>query len=520
MYAEDRRNMANAARLITSGGFEDDQNTLPPQTQRGRQRPPVRTQDTATQPIRREAPQYRDDRQATQQIPQSRVQRTPHLTPAAQTESDIDDIFGEKVRTDTAPVTEQSAERTREGTKRDGNRQIAAQLEKMKLSLFIRVVVNLFALVGVVYLSLAGAYDFPLPSFMAGEGNMGLFLWSTVALVIISALVSGNTVGGGILALLKLSPSNDSYSALAVFACLIQGSYMAMQPQLMTDYGDNLYLPMAALMLLFNTLGKLILLSRMEGSFHFAASKGDKHIADVMDNREFARRISGDIVGDEPRIAYFTDAAAVDGFMEQAFSESKAEDISKVVAPVTALAALVMALVSYLFSRDIFIAACVYTAALCITAPLAGVIASNLPLSITNGKLARFGASLCGYEAVNRFSETNGVLLRCSQLFPKGSVSIKDIKVLDRRPIDQVIIDAASVLCACDSNLSDIFRDMVQDSSMLHEPENLEYVDDMGLSAWVNGRRVLIGNRSLMMSYGVSIPGVDFERPYTTGNNE
>ncbi|MEG1778449.1 MAG: hypothetical protein RR209_05660, partial [Angelakisella sp.] len=239
-----------------------------------------------------------------------------------------------------------------------------------------------------------------------------------------------------------------------------------------------------------------------------------------MDNREFARRISGDIVGDEPRIAYFTDAAAVDGFMEQAFSESKAEDISKVVAPVTALAALVMALVSYLFSRDIFIAACVYTAALCITAPLAGVIASNLPLSITNGKLARFGASLCGYEAVNRFSETNGVLLRCSQLFPKGSVSIKDIKVLDRRPIDQVIIDAASVLCACDSNLSDIFRDMVQDSSMLHEPENLEYVDDMGLSAWVNGRRVLIGNRSLMMSYGVSIPGVDFERPYTTGNNE
>ncbi|MEG2073908.1 MAG: hypothetical protein RRY54_04005, partial [Angelakisella sp.] len=74
MYAEDRRSMANAARLITSGGFEDDQSTPPPQTQRSRQRPPVRPQDTQpirreapryndefTQPIRREAPQYRDE---------------------------------------------------------------------------------------------------------------------------------------------------------------------------------------------------------------------------------------------------------------------------------------------------------------------------------------------------------------------------------------------------------------------------------------------------------------------------
>ncbi|MEG0541693.1 MAG: hypothetical protein RR528_05145, partial [Angelakisella sp.] len=466
-----------------------------------------------------EQPPYRRPAQFTQPIPpipqQPRAMRDDIDVSKYEPRMDIPNLDSKAEPRAAAQEPEK-----REGSKRESNQQVAAQLKSMRTSLFIRVTVNLLALVGVVYLALAEGYGFPLPGFIAGAENMGTFLWCAVALVIVSAVISGNTIGGGILALLKLRPSNDTYTALAVFACLIQGAYMAMQPQLMTVYGDNLYLPMAALMLLFNTLGKLILLSRMGGSFQFAASKGEKHVAEIMDNREFARRISGDIVGEDPRIAYFIDAVTVDGFLEQAFSESKAEDISKIIAPMTAMAALVMALISYLFSRDIFTAACVYTAALCITAPLAGVIASNLPLSITNGKLARFGASICGYDAVNAFADTNGILLRCSQLFPKGSVSIQDIKVLDRRPIDQVIIDAASVLCACDSDLSPIFRDMVQDQKMLHQPENLEYYDDMGLSAWVNGRRVLIGNRALMMSYGVSIPGVEFERPYTVGNNE
>ncbi|MEG2088261.1 MAG: hypothetical protein RR022_08670, partial [Angelakisella sp.] len=408
----------------------------------------------------------------------------------------------------------------REPTDRDETAEVTAQLTKMRTGLLVRVVVNLLALGLVVYLVLAGEYGFPLPEFLAGTAQMGAFLWTNIMIVAVSALVSGNTMGGGILALLRLRPSNDSYTALTVFACLVQVAYMAMQPGLMAQYGANLYLPMAALMLLFNTFGKLITLSTMCGSFRLATAKGDKHVAGIMDNRDFARRISGDIISEEPQIVYCTKASSIDGFLEQAFSESKAEDISKIIAPMAALAALVMALVSYLFHKDIFTSASVFTGALCITAPLAGVIASSLPLSITNGKLLRWGAAFCGYQAVNQFADANGVILRASQLFPKGSIVVQDIRVLDRRPIDKIIIDAASVLCGCDSDLSEPFAEMVADRGMLFQPENLEYIDGMGILAWVNGRRVLIGNRNLMASYGVPIPDLTAERQVVTGKSE
>ena len=44
--------------------------------------------------------------------------------------------------------------------------------------------------------------------------------------------------------------------------------------------------------------------------------------------------------------------------------------------------------------------------------------------------------------------------------------------------------------------------------------ENIVYEDGMGLSAWVNKKRVLIGNRALMQHYGVDTPSKDFEAKY------
>ena len=294
-----------------------------------------------------------------------------------------------------------------------------------------------------------------------------------------------------------------------------------MRPEIYSTYSANVYLPMGALMLLFNTLGKFILLGRVGRNYQFAAGKGPKYVGDIVEDRQLARRLGGKAIEeDEAVVAYFTRAEGVTEYLDQAFSESKAEDISRIVAPMTAVAALVMAVVSYLFNKDVFIAACVFTAALCITSPLAGVIAANLPLSVVSGKLARRKAALCGYEAAQAFGRTNGIILRCSDLFPAASVTLHGIKVLNKRPVDQAIQDAASVLAQCDSTLTPIFRDLVSGDNLLRPVESLAYEDGKGISAWVDGRRVLIGNRELMQFYGVEIPDREFEERHTQGGRE
>ena len=446
-----------------------------------------------------------------------RPARQPKRPPQSKRAQQAEEIF--QATAEAQEEEEETAAARPVKKRQENNAQVAQQLDRMRTSLFIRLGVNLITLAMVVYLTLAPEYAFPLPGFLDPGENLSAYLWSGVILVMISTVVSGNTVGGGMLSLLRLRPNNDCYSSLAVFACLIQGAYVAMTPALYEEYSSNIYLPMAVLMLLFNTLGKLIMLSRMAHSFSFAVSKGDKQVAGVVESRELSRRLAGNVAEDEPRVAYFSQASSVSNFLDQAFSESKAEDISKIIAPMTAVAALVMALISYLFSKDIFTAACVYTGALCITSPVAGVIASNLPLSLVNGRLARWGATLCGYEAVGRFSGVNTLYLKCSELFPKGCVTIQGIKTLDRRPIDQVILDAVSVLGSCDSPLTPLFREMVPDGHILQKVESLEYQDEMGLSAWVGGRRVLIGNRQLMDAYGVELPSEEWEERYTQNGN-
>ena len=387
--------------------------------------------------------------------------------------------------------------------------RIGAQLQGMKTSLIIRLVVNLLCAAGVIYLMLAPGQEWPIPEYF--RENPTHYLWLEVGLVAFSALVAGNTVGGGMISLFCLRPNNDSYSAVGVFACLVQGAYMAMRPEVLESYAANIYLPMAALLLLFNTIGKMILRGRIAASYRLIAKEGAKHTAAVIEDEALADKLGRKLIEGEPEIAYFTRASGISAFMDQAFSESKAEDVSKVIAPMTAAAALVMALISYPFHHDVFTSACVFTAALCITAPIAGVIAANLPITLTNRKLGRWGATLCGYSAVDQFAGVNGVLLRGYDLFPPESVTLHTIKPFNRTPMDEVIVDIASVLRQCGSTLTKIFTDMVPDAGLLQEAESFLFEDGKGVSAWVNGRRVLIGNRELMKSYGVAIPPMEYE---------
>lgn len=420
----------------------------------------------------------------------------------------------EREEEEAAPRQARKQQPSEEGRRGKGPR-ISAQLQGMKTSLVIRLVVNLICALGTVYLTLAPQMDLPIPEFFLDKPNV--YLWVGVGLVAFSALVSGNTVGGGMISLFCLRPNNDSYSSIGVFACLVQGSYMAMRPEMMEGYADNLYLPMAALLLLFNTIGKLILRGRVARSYRFIAQEGAKHTAAVIEDRDLARRLGAGLIEDEPEIAYFASSSGVSAFMDQAFSESKAEDVSKVIAPMTAVAALVMAAISYPFHHDVFTSACVFTGALCITAPIAGVISANLPLTLVNRRLDRWGATLCGYSTVEQFANVNGVVLRCSDLFPPQSVTLQGIKPFNRTPMDEVILDAASVLSHCDSTLTRIFEEMVSGPGILRDVESLTYEDGMGISAWVSGRRVLIGNRELMKAHGVAIPPREYEEQYGQG---
>lgn len=52
---------------------------------------------------------------------------------------------------------------------------------------------------------------------------------------------------------------------------------------------------------------------------------------------------------------------------------------------------------------------------------------------------------------------------------------------------------------------------MAAKEELLKPVDDLVYEDGMGLSAWVDGKRVLIGSRELMLNHEIQSPDRDYE---------
>ena len=102
-----------------------------------------------------------------------------------------------------------------------------------------------------------------------------------------------------------------------------------------------------------------------------------------------------------------------------------------------------------------------------------------------------------------------------ADLFPQGCVTLAGIKPIKNAPIDLAIVYAASIMAEACPTLRDVFLNMLGDRSMIAKVDDREAVYGKGYIGWVNKRRVLVGNRSLMQDYGVKLPSLEYEQHHT-----
>ncbi|HIV36598.1 MAG TPA: hypothetical protein H9999_05200 [Candidatus Negativibacillus faecipullorum] len=404
---------------------------------------------------------------------------------------------------------------------------ILHDMRSIKSGLLIRIaaMIVLFALS--LYLSLAardiqiGGELLPLPTFIQPELHLRSYMVCLCVVSAIGAVVCANTVGGGLLALLKFRANTDTLPMLALLGTLAQGICFIIKPEYFStdkaDFGSNLYLffPVALLILLFNLIGKLLVILRIQQNFKLVASEKRKHAAVFLKDRTLLRELSRGLSMEEYTIAYPETSRFLSNFLDNSYSEDHAENMSRVLAPVCLLAGIALSVLSYLFNKNAAEAVSTFTAIMCVSAPLTSTIAANLPLYRLARRLIPAGAMVSGYSAVDAFSRTEAVVLDAKDLFRPSDIILHGIKPFDKSQIDSVILDAASVVCNTDGMLTDVFNKIIgSNRSMLRPVENVTYEDSMGLSAWVDGKRVLVGNRELMVNHGVEVPSNDYEMRY------
>ena len=122
-------------------------------------------------------------------------------------------------------------------------------------------------------------------------------------------------------------------------------------------------------------------------------------------------------------------------------------------------------------------------------------------------KAISHNAMLSGYPSVKQFCDSNAVVIRAKDIYPKSCVRILDAKHFVNRRVEDSLLGAAAILKEVRHPLKNIFDKMIADTgSTLPKVESALYEEKLGLVGWVNGERILIGNRALMDRYHIYLP--------------
>lgn len=386
-------------------------------------------------------------------------------------------------------------------------------------SLVIRTVIIFILFLGSLALCLSPILGYKLPNAISFENSGIVFPIINLAILCVATLTCHVAVGGGLISLIKFKAGNDSFATCSVIGAAALGVAFIVDPSTMSLGGENLFFPVAILGLLFNTLGKILSAARIKKNFNVLTSKSAKSALLPVRNKELARELTGQR-DEAPRFCASAKAKFFTRFLELSYKDDATESIARVVAPIVFVCSFLVGIIAFLLTGRISDAVTGFSAILCVATPFSATFAGSLPVFRSCRALNENGAMMAGGYTAETFAETDSILLDIEQLFPEGSIVLHGIKTFAQGRIDEAILDAASVICSTRSTLGSIFINVVQgDKKLLKPVDSIIYEDGMGLSAWVGGKRVLIGNRELMINHGVDIPSHDYENKYV-GNGK
>ncbi len=179
---------------------------------------------------------------------------------------------------------------------------------------------------------------------------------------------------------------------------------------------------------------------------------------------------------------------------------------------------LILALLNGIFATVLYdeVIYGLYSAAaiLCFTALPISLFIDAIPLYHASKKLSLKGAMLAGKTGAELVEQANAVVINAKDIFPSGTVTLHQMKVLSDNNLEDTLLRAASLTEAMQSPLSPIFKKIAGNSNITAFPDSdtVKYEEALGISGWVDNRLLFIGNRTLMEAHGITVPDVEIDR--------
>ena len=390
---------------------------------------------------------------------------------------------------------------------------IQHDLGQKRRALLLRAGVTGLSLLLMLVFGLLSEYNAILPSFIPYYLLTQPYLILELIFLIIAGAFSWPVLYNGVRGLVRLHANSDSAAAIAAVAAAVQTVLLLFSTDQLESAAVHLYAPLAVLALFLNTLGKLSMVGHIARNFHFVAAPDRKMAVHLLHDHNTALQMARGCVADTPVIAYQARAGFLRNFLRVSYLPDPIEQNAPVAAPIGIVCSLILCVATLLLSHDALAALTAFTASCCVCTPMMGQLCVNLPLAQASRIVSRHGAMISGYEALDRFSDVNAILIDAKELFPKTNVKISGVRTFGDQRVDEAILEAAALLSETGGTLGEIFDDVIQSRrDLLPKVDSATYEDGKGISGWVSGHRVLIGNRALLEEHHITPPSRDFEK--------
>lgn len=359
-------------------------------------------------------------------------------------------------------------------------------------------------------------------SFFRGEGEaltffsadqklyllIHLFLLAGVLLTALPVLRSG------LRAMARLKCNTDSGAALAALFAVVQNIlYLFFSPG--ANVEAHLFGAAAGFLLAVCMLGKALHARSIAKNFWFCTQDGPLYTVQKIPDEEDAYEIGRGLLLGDPDVRYSTRTAFPARFRALSEHLEPAERLSAKLVPAALLLSLIIGIAVAVLNESVVYGFSALTAFFCITIPAALSLGMALPLFRANRILNAGGAMVSGYAAAEDCGETNAVVFDSSDIFKHGGCNIHGFKSFHGMRMDEAILDAAALVISAGGPLGEIFDSVILGNRKILPPvEELSYEDRMGLSGWVHGRRILVGNRELLQHHNVELPPRQSEAKY------
>lgn len=268
-------------------------------------------------------------------------------------------------------------------------------------------------------------------------------------------------------------------------------------------------------------LGKRQIIIRIIDNFDFIINSGEiyclENIANVLDVKVLCR---GNVDEDDAIIKTSVKTDLPTNFMEISCKSEPSDKTARVLTPLMfLLSGLLLVIIGLKDNWDTGINTAV--CALTISTPVSLLFIMNNVLTDISAELDKYGARVCGFEGAQMAASTDAIVLEAANLFGSQGCDLHGIKVFNNTKIDDAIIYAAAVIIKTKSPLAHVFDDVIiGKQSILPKVDSVQYEEQMGTSAWVYHKKVLVGNRNLLINHGVNVPKISFEQKYTRRNRK